>query len=127
MVCKAGTLLVPSGTSYNADQRHLHIICTDPDEAGKVVLVSVTTWTNDLCDDTCILLDHDHRWLWKPKSWVCYRKADFFDVVALERGLRDGAIEEEEPCNGQIFLKVRNGLCRSPHTPRKIKRHMGCP
>ena len=117
---------MPSGTYHNPDQKHLHIVCTDPDDQGRVVLVPVTTWTNDLCDGTCILLEHEHPWLWKPKSYILYRKVDFFEVAALERGLANGALEEQEPCNGQVFLRVRNGLCNSPHTPRKVKRAMGC-
>lgn len=117
---------MPSGTRHNPDQKHLHIVCTDPDDQGQVVLVSVTTWTNDFCDDTCILLEHEHPWLWKPKSYVYYRKADFHEVAALERGLESGDLAEQAACNGQVFLRVRNGLCKSPHTPRKIKRSMGC-
>lgn len=117
---------MPSGTYYDPDKLHLHIICTDPDDDGKVVLVSITSWTNDLCDSTCTLLRHEHPWLWKEKSWVCYRTADFHEVTALERGLTEGKIEAQENCNAQVFLKVRNGLCNSPHTPRKIKRYMGC-
>lgn len=117
---------MPSGTYHNPDQRHLHIVCTDQDGQGRVVLVSVTTWTNNLCDDTCILLEHEHPWLWKPKSYVYYRKADFFEVEALLRGLQNGDLEEQDPCNAQVFLRVRNGLCKSPHTPRKIKRAVGC-
>lgn len=117
---------MPSGTSQEPDQKHLHIICTDPNDRGEVVLVSVTTWTNELCDSTCILLEHEHPWLWKPKSYVYYRKADFFEVSALERGLKAGDLKIEKPCNGQVFLRVKKGICRSPHTPRKIKRELGC-
>ena len=117
---------MPSGTRHTPDQKHLHIVCTDPDDQGQVVLVSVTTWTNDFCDDTCILLEHEHPWLWKPKSYVYYRKADFHEVAALERGLEGGDLVEQADCNRQVFLRVRNGLCKSPHTPRKIKRSIGC-
>lgn len=126
MIVKAGTLLVPSGTAQNPNQKHLHIVCSDVNEAGLVVLVSVTTWTNELCDDTCVLLEHEHPWLWKPKSYVYYRKADVFEAAALERGVTKGELEVQAPCNGQVFLRVRNGFCKSPHTPRKIKRVMGC-
>ena len=126
MILKAGTLLVPSGTYHNPNQKHLHIICTDPDDKGQVVLVSVTTWTNDLCDSTCILLEHDHPWLRKPKSWVCYRKADVYEVARLQRGLDEGQIQIREKCNDQVFLRVIKGLCNSRHTPRKIKRYLGC-
>ena len=56
---------------------------------------------------------------------LLYRKVDFYEVATLERGLANGDLEEQAPCNGQVFLRVRNGLCNSTHTPRKIKRVMG--
>lgn len=117
---------MPSGTYRNPDKRHLHIVCTDPDDKGQIVLVPVSTWTNDLCDSTCILLEHEHPWLWKPKSYVYYRKADFFETVAIERRLASGDLKEQARCNDQVFLRVLNGLCNSPHTPKKIKRAIGC-
>lgn len=117
---------MPTGTYHNPDKRHLHIVCTDPDDKGRIVLVPVSTWTNDLCDSTCILLKHEHPWLWKPKSYVYYRKADFFETVAIERGLASGDLEEQARCNDQVFLRVLNGLCNSPNTPKKIKRAIGC-
>ena len=118
---------MPSGTYHNPDQKHLHVVCTDPDDIGNVILVSITTWTNNFCDGTCILLPHEHQWLYKPKSWVCYRKADFFTVESLERGLDQGKIEKEATCNAQVFLRIYKGLCNSPNTPRKIKKHINCP
>lgn len=111
--------MVPSGTSHDRDRRHLHIVCTDPDECGNVILVPISTWTNELCDATCQLARHEHPWLTKEKSYVLYRRADFYKVMALECGLRNGVIKAREDCNAQVFLRVRNGICRSPHTPRK--------
>lgn len=29
--------------------------------------------------------------------------------------------------NGQSFQKIVNGICRSKQTPKKVKKHLGCP
>ena len=126
MIFRKGTLLVPSGTTHDRDRRHLHIVCTDPDECGNVILVSISTWTNDHCDATCTLAKHEHPWLTKEKSYVSYRYADFYKVVNLRRGLESGQIKAKEDCNAQVFLRVINGFCKSPLTPRKIKRALDC-
>ena len=126
MIFRKGTLLVPSGTTRDRDRRHLHIVCTDPDECGSVILVPISTWTNDFCDATCTLAKHEHPWLTKEKSYVFYRNADFFEVVALERGFKHGQINARADCNAQVFLRVTNGFCKSPHTPKKIKRALNC-
>lgn len=125
MPAAAGTLLIPSGPAHNPGLRHLHVVCTDPDAEGKQVVVSITTWTNDLCDATCIMEAFMHPYL-RHKSYVFYRKARIETSDVLEEGLEQNIFEAKEPMNGQAFLRIRNGICASPHTPRKVKRHMGC-
>lgn len=123
---RAGTLLIPSGPAIDPGRRHLHVICTDTDEQGMNLLVSVTSWTNELCDPTCRLAAHEHPWLIHA-SYVLYRKAELREAVKLDAGIRQGLFTLEAPMNGQAFLRVRNGICTSPHTPRRIKRYFGCP
>lgn len=125
MVIKGGTLLIPSGPSHDPDRRHLFVICTAPDASGKTVIVSMATWTNSLCDDTCLLEAHEHQWL-RHRSYVLYRDARIEDANHLAEGLRRKLFVAREAMNAQALLKVVNGLCRSPHTPRKVKRHLGC-
>lgn len=86
----------------------------------------VSTWVNDKCDPTCVLLDHEHAWLTKPKSFVFYRMAGLHEAAALERGVASDLVFLRQDCNAQVFLRVRNGLCKSPQTPRKIKVYVGC-
>ena len=126
MFFAAGTLLVPSGTSHDPGRKHLHIVCNDTDTDGFNLLVPVTTWTNDRCDNTCILLQHEHTWLTNPRSYVFYRKAEKFEAAQLLRGINAGNVAMRDDCNGQTFLRVKNGVCRSPQTPSKIKRYFGC-
>lgn len=121
-----GTLLVPSGPSHDPKRRHLHVICNDTDANGLNLLVPVVSWTNDLCDDTCVLSAYEHPWLNKPRSYLLYRKADLFEAATLQRRVEAQSVTAAEACNAQVFLRIRNGICTSPHTPRKIKRYAAC-
>lgn len=124
-ITRAGTLLIPSGPSHDPDRQHLFVVCNDTDENGLNLIVPVTSWTNELCDATCRLDSHEHAFL-KHASYVLYRKARVEAAKLLQDGLARGLLASHEPVNGQVFLKVRNGVCRSSQTPRKIKTYFGC-
>ncbi|CAN7432153.1 hypothetical protein [Rhizobium sp. LjRoot254] len=125
MVARAGTLLIPSGPENDPGRRHLHVVCTDPDGDGNQLIVSITTWTNNLCDAACIIQPHEHAWL-RHQSYVFYRKARIEAAATLDNGLRQGIFEQLADMNAQTFLRIRNGVCSSQQTPRKIKRYFGC-
>lgn len=125
LVAKAGTLLIPSGPTHDADRKHLHIVCTDPCENGNQVVVSVVSWTSELCDNTCILQAYEHDFL-KHKSYVFYRKARIEAAATLDNGIQNGTFKLRDPINGQSFLKVCKGICSSSQTPRKVKIYYGC-
>lgn len=124
-IYRAGTLLIPSGPSHDPDRKHLHVVCNDTDAMGFNLIVSVATWTNDLCDDTCILLPHDHGFI-RHRSWVVYRKAEIIEAARLEKGLQDHLVFRHDNMNAAAFLRVRHGICRSSATARKIKNYFGC-
>lgn len=124
--CKRGTLLIPSGPSDDPNRRHLFVICTDECEKGQFLIVPISTFINDLCDATCILDAHEHEFL-KHKSYVLYRGALIEKRSTLEQGVVKGMIYQREDLNGQSFLRVRNGICKSKQTARKIKLYFGCP
>ncbi|WP_179253516.1 hypothetical protein [Brucella pseudogrignonensis] len=125
MVARAGTLLIPSGPDENPGMRHLHIVCTDPCAKQKQLVVSVTSWKNDLCDGTCILDGGDHPWV-VHKSWVLYRAARLEAASTLDNGIEKGMFEVREVMTAEVFGRVLNGLCASPHTKRGIKKYFGC-
>ena len=125
-VVKRGTILIPSGPSTDPDRRYLFIICSDPCSEGLTVIVPVTTWTGDLCDSTCRLGAHEHDYL-RHASYAFYRKTRIESVETLKNGIRENVLRPHAPCNGQTFLRVKNGICISPHTPRKIKHYLKCP
>lgn len=119
------TLLVKSGTSFDPSKLHLFVICTDECEKGKHVLVPVCKLINDLCDKTCLLNTHEHPFL-TCKSYILYRKARIESSFDLISGVTNRHFKPREDMNGQTFLRIKNGLCASPHTPRKIKFYLRC-
>lgn len=122
---RAGTLLIPSGPSHDPTRPHLHVVCNDTDPQGRNLIVSITSWTNDLCDPTCRVAAFEHDWL-THDSYVLYRKASIQEAQKIEDAVNKGLFRVEADFNGQTFLRIRNGVCRSPQTPRKIKIYFGC-
>jgi hypothetical protein len=122
---RRGTILVPSGPSHDPERRHLFVICTDECEKGCYLLVPISTWTNDLCDETCILSPYEHPFL-QRKSYVLYRNALIEHKDTLIKGVDENYLFPREDLNGQTFGRVRNGICVSAHTKRKVKLYFGC-
>lgn len=122
---KRGTLLIPSGPSSDVNRRHLHVICTDPDENGNQLIVSICTKINNLCDDACTLQEYEHPFL-NHESYVFYRKAKIITSDALAKGVTERLFEPREDFNRQTFLRILKGICVSIQTPRKIKSFFGC-
>lgn len=114
-----------SGTAKEPGKAHLFVVCTDPCANGLQIIVPITSYTNDLCDQTCLLAPHEHRFL-KHKSYIFYRKSRIEPATSLITGILTGAFRRDEDLNTQTFLRVRNGICRSPQTPRRIKAYFGC-
>src|SRR5450631_2197403 len=100
---KKGTLLIPSGPSHDPGRLHLFVICTDTCENGLQVLVPIASLLNDLCDKTCLLGKHEHRYLIK-RSYVLYRKSRLEPSKALIEGIREGIFATHDNMNSQTFL-----------------------
>lgn len=125
-VGKKGTILIVSGPKNDPDKKHLHVVCTDPDENGDVLLVPVCSVGTTYHDPTCLLQDHEHPFL-RHDSYICYAKSQVTSTAALTTGIATCAMIVHAEINGQSFLRVKNGICRSRHTPKKIKNYAGCP
>ncbi len=124
-IAKKGTLLIVSGPAHDPDRKHLHVVCNDPDADGNVLIVGVCSVTDAAHDTTCILQEHEHDFLRHP-SYVLYARANVISTDALANGVAKKVIAKHSDMNGQTFLRVKNGVCRSPLTSRKIKKYAGC-
>ncbi|UFW49692.1 MULTISPECIES: hypothetical protein [Bradyrhizobium] len=118
-------MLIPSGTFEDPDRKHLFVVCSDACADGKHVLVSITGWTNDLCDGTTRLKKGDHPFLYKD-SYVFYRKARIEDGSVLTSGIDSGAFVLKEPMDAGLVDLIMEGICASKQTPRKVKKYAGC-
>jgi hypothetical protein len=90
-----------------------------------VLIVPILSFIENLSDETCILSYSEHPFL-KHKSFVSYRNARVERADQLENGVAQGLFLPHEELNGQTFLRVRNGVCKSEFTAKKIKQYFGC-
>lgn len=122
---KKGTLLIPSGPTDDPDRLHLFVICTDECPNGYFLIVPISTLINNLCDTTCVLQEYEHQFL-KHQSYALYRFSRIEHRNTITNGINQSAFKIMDDMNGQTFARVRNGICKSPHTPRRIRVYAGC-
>lgn len=117
---KRGTLLIPSGPTHDPDRLHLHIICTDPDDHGRQLVVSCNSIKSDRFDRTCLLYAYEHPNISHP-SYIAYRHADIVTHERLIVGVRREYFHPKKDLNSQTFLRVTKGIVTSPETTPRIK------
>lgn len=122
---KRRTILIPSGPSHDPERLHLCIICSDPCSKKMISVVPISTYTNDKCDQTCIINTNDHKFV-RHKSYVLYRNARIIGCNEVLRGINEGKFTTHDNMNAQTFLRISNGMCRSEYTPRKVKIYLNC-
>lgn len=113
---------MPSGTYHNPNFKHLFLVCTNVDEDGNVLLASVSSWKNDLCDPTCRLEAGCHEFI-KHDSYILYRKSRVEAAEAVAKGIRTGVFVQMEDMNREIIASALDGFAASKQTPWKIKRY----
>jgi len=124
---KSDTFLLLSGTYHRPDLKHLHVVCSDINENGLVLIVPIRTLKAEQInfDNTCMLQKHEHEWL-RFQSYIEYKRARLVSADALMNELNQHSKVFREPVSGQVLLKIINGFCRSKFTPQKIKRYLNC-
>lgn len=109
---KRGAFLRKSGPSYDPDRMHLHIICTDEQAFGTILVVSMCSLEPNTNDRACLLNIGDHRFI-DRRSYIHYRKTEIMDLTALQELLRRGDIVPEEDCREDVFDRICEGLLAS--------------
>lgn len=115
--------LIPSGTTHNPSEKHMFVVCTDIDGDGNVVLASISSWKNSLCDDTCKLDPGCHPFVRKP-SYVMYRKSRIEHRDTLLRGLEQADFIPLDDVGPEMLGPIADGLLTSKQTPWQIKRYL---
>lgn len=117
------TALIASGPADDPDQKHLHILLTNPHgDNGEVLLVSVSSIREGRYHDpSCILQDCDHQFLRHP-SFVHYGHLKITTAERLLNLAHKGIIEPYGALDVEVFARVIEGLRNSPHTAPKYIR-----
>jgi hypothetical protein len=120
------TMLIPSGTDHNPDNKHLFIVCTHACNENKHLIVPITGWTNHLCDGTTRLAPGCHRFVIKD-SYIFFRKARIESAAAMAAGVDSGQFVLHDAVSSPMLASIMQGICLSIQTPRKVKKYANCP
>jgi hypothetical protein len=116
---KAGAafLIDPAGGSND----HLWIVLTiyKPDHSYEwyALIANVTSASNRFVDKTCLLRTDDadrHEYV-RHESYVYYAE---MKEIEVERLAKLGAARAHEPVCDALLARIRDGVHRSPRTPR---------
>ncbi len=121
---KRGTLLIKSGTYHRSDLRHFNIVCTDPDEKDRQLIVSISSIKDGQeYDPACVLDDHEHRFIRHP-SFVKYEFAKIAYRRQLLRKLDNKtALPYPPSLTEEVFKKVLKGIDVSEFVEPRFRDH----
>ena len=102
---------------------HLFVVCTDPCELGKVVLVNISSWKGERCDPTVRLEIGSHPFITRD-SYVVYNFAEIERRITIEAGEAQGRFVRREDFIEPDLSRIVDGLMQSRFTPRKVKKYL---
>jgi len=102
-------------------REHLWFILTNPDPAGNVLGVNLTSF--ELFKDTTVVLTEGHPFIVK-KSVIQYSDAKLFSVVNLEWMENNSYAQRRETCSAELLKAVRDGLMKSDFTPQEMQTYL---
>lgn len=111
-----GETFIPVAT---ARQGHLHVVVSEPDDAGQVAVVNLTTkkWDSDTC---CLLQARDHPWV-KHETVVLYSRAQLVAVQGLVRGVEAGVLRRQSAMSANPLRRIQEGALDCEQTPPLVE------
>lgn len=99
---------------------HLHIVITEPDHDGRLVLVSVTT--RRAKSDTMVCLDPgEHEFITHP-SVITYAYSKILTVAKLQELCNNGGAISKGKATEQLVKRAQNGMLETDRAPYETKR-----
>lgn len=117
---RKGTLLIPTGGT-----KHLFVIVTDRCLAGHHLIVNLTTVRSQNIDTTCVVEAGCHRFI-VDRSYAVYRLADIQSAAKLSRMVDGWVYSTHDDASEELSDIILNGVCKSRHTPKRIRNYLGC-
>ena len=120
---KKGTLLIPSGSSGNPDQNHLHIIMTDECTDGLHLLVNISSiYDGVFHDPACVLPAGCHKFIVRD-SYVVFDRASTRKSAHIVKCVDGWLYKPNGPVNDEIFDQIAAGVLSSRFISRGMKKY----
>lgn len=116
--------MLPCGYAYldgndAQEDYHLHIIASVPDQAGFVIVVSVST-VYRFADKTVLIQAGEHPWL-RHESFVSYNFAKLQRSSEIEARLVKLPKMIKAACSKELLKRIQAGILESEQTENGVK------
>jgi hypothetical protein len=98
---------------------HLHIVISEPDPEGRVVLVSVTT-RRPKSDSMVCLESGDHDFI-DHSSVISYSYAKILSLDQLKALVSVGDASARKPVTAELLARVQRGMLETDRAPREVQ------
>jgi hypothetical protein len=120
IAARKATLLIPSGPNHDPNRKHLHIVVTDPNASGDVLIVCVVSIPpTNIYDSSCTFFPGEHPFIVKD-SYIAFRFSRVVQASLLEAKVAAGDYIAKADLGEKRFADVVVGLTDSPFTTPKI-------
>ncbi len=116
LIKKRATFILKSATTHAPHKKHLFVICTNIDRDERYLIIPVCTKTNRQHNEYCIITAGEHKFI-RHESYIAYQHAKIEPASFLRDGIR------HEDINGQLFLRICNGIEKSKRMARIYKKY----
>ena len=98
---------------------HLHLVLTEANAAGEVILVSITT--RRAKSETLVCLDAgDHEFIRHP-SVIAYAYSKIVKVQELAALEAQGEVVRKQPASPALLSRARSGMRDTDRAPREVQ------
>ncbi len=116
--------MLPSGFAFldgndEEEDYHLHIIASEADRDGYVIVLSVSSMYR-FADRTTLLKASDHPWL-KHDSYIAYNFAKVQKAAMIESRLARLPRMIQQPCSDALLKRVQAGILESEQSENGVK------
>jgi hypothetical protein len=119
--------MITLGTTLrcNLPPRHIWVVLSDPQRtAGRILMVNMTTLTEDCIDDLCVLGPADFALLTHPTT-IAYSRHRVGTVVGLQSLVDNGSFSAITPVSLATLQKILTGAQQSTQIPASKKTLLG--
>lgn len=99
--------------------RHLWVVITNPNSAGEVAIVNLTT-RKPPCDDSCIVTPGEHPFV-AQESIAWYRRATLAQITDLRNAVQQGLIDPDTRVSSALLQRLQQGAIASIYAKQAVQ------